>query len=85
VRYLHLPLAVDERGLKLSKSGDAPAARKADELAGHLVSVLEFLGQSPPPALRRSSRDEVWDWARRHWCIEGFAGRAASTAPQWYC
>jgi glutamyl-Q tRNA(Asp) synthetase len=85
VRYLHLPLAVDERGFKLSKSGEAPAVRRADELAGHLVSVLEFLGQSPPPALRRSPLDEVWEWARGHWRIEGFAGRVACAAPQLSC
>ena len=57
-RYLHLPLAVDDRGLKLSKSGDAPAAGRWTPGA-QLVAVLEFLGQSPPEALRGASAREV--------------------------
>lgn len=45
--YLHLPLAVDRQGRKLSKSGDAPV------LDGHpprsvLARALRFLGQSVP-------------------------------------
>jgi glutamyl-Q tRNA(Asp) synthetase len=85
VRYLHLPLAVDDRGLKLSKSGDAPAIGRRDGMAGQLVSVLEFLGQSPPAALLRAPLSEVWEWARAHWRIEGFAGCAARAAPQLAC
>ncbi|HEX5650423.1 MAG TPA: tRNA glutamyl-Q(34) synthetase GluQRS [Steroidobacteraceae bacterium] len=79
-RYLHLPLAVDDRGLKLSKSGDAPAASRWTPGA-QLVAVLEFLGQSPPEALRGASAREVLAWGRTHWRVEGFAGRAAGTAP----
>ncbi|HET9694803.1 MAG TPA: tRNA glutamyl-Q(34) synthetase GluQRS [Steroidobacteraceae bacterium] len=79
-RYLHLPLAVDDRGLKLSKSEDAPAADRSTP-AMQLVAVLGFLGQSPPCALGRASAREVLDWAREHWRVGGFAGRAAGTAP----
>jgi glutamyl-Q tRNA(Asp) synthetase len=79
-RYLHLPLAVDDRGLKLSKSGDAPAAGRCTPGA-QLVAVLEFLGQSPPEALRGATAREVLAWGRAHWRMDGFAGRAAGTAP----
>ncbi|HVN42486.1 MAG TPA: tRNA glutamyl-Q(34) synthetase GluQRS, partial [Steroidobacteraceae bacterium] len=41
--YLHLPLAVDYNGLKLSKSDNAPAATLAAPAAS-IVGVLEFLG-----------------------------------------
>ncbi|MGB7905038.1 MAG: tRNA glutamyl-Q(34) synthetase GluQRS [Steroidobacteraceae bacterium] len=82
VRYLHLPLAVDDRGLKLSKSGDAPALRGQVGQAGQLVAALEFLGQSPPAALTRAPLRAIWDWAREHWRVEGFAGCAARAAPQ---
>ena len=85
VRYLHLPLAVDDRGFKLSKSGDAPAIGPPDRMAGQLVAVLRFLGQSPPAALLRAPLSEVWDWAREHWRVEGFAGCAARAAPQLAC
>ena len=85
VRYLHLPLAVDDRGLKLSKSGAAPAIGGRGGLAGQLVAVLEFLGQSPPVALTRAPMRAIWDWAREHWRVEGFAGCAARAAPQVAC
>ena len=80
LRYLHLPLAVDDRGRKLSKSGDAPAADRSTP-AARLVAVLEFLGQAPPPELKDGSAREVLDWAQAHWRVTGFAGRAAGTAP----
>ena len=80
VRYLHLPLAVDDRGLKLSKSGEAPAA-SGREPVRQLVAVLQFLGQSPPDALGRATLREAWDWARAHWRVEGFAGCPARPAP----
>jgi glutamyl-Q tRNA(Asp) synthetase len=85
VRYLHLPLAVDNRGLKLSKSADAPAIGGTGGLAGQLVAALEFLGQSPPAALTRAPLRAIWDWAREHWRVEGFAGCAARAAPQMAC
>ena len=81
VRYLHLPLAVDGGGRKLSKSGDAPAVADRHGPAGQLVAVLHFLGQSPPAALSRAALPDVWDWARAHWRIEGFAGCAMRAAP----
>ena len=80
LRYLHLPLAVDDRGRKLSKSEDAPAADRSTP-AARLVAVLDFLGQSPPPSLGGASAREVLEWARAHWRRGGFAGRAAGTVP----
>ena len=85
VRYLHLPLAVDDRGLKLSKSEAASAIGGRGGMAGQLVAVLEFLGQSPPAALTRAPLREIWDWARVNWRVEGFAGCTARAAPQLAC
>ncbi|MGH8184658.1 MAG: tRNA glutamyl-Q(34) synthetase GluQRS [Rhodanobacteraceae bacterium] len=42
--YLHLPLAVDAEGRKLSKSTDAPAIDAHDPQAAH-ARALRFLGQ----------------------------------------
>jgi glutamyl-Q tRNA(Asp) synthetase len=81
VRYLHLPLAVDRRGRKLSKSEDAPAANRAS-LASQLVMVLEFLGQRPPRALGSATPADVLAWAREHWRAQGFSGRVSGAAPQ---
>jgi glutamyl-Q tRNA(Asp) synthetase len=81
VRHLHLPLAVDDRGRKLSKSGDAPAADRATP-ASQLVGVLDFLGQAPPVGLSRATVAEVLTWGREHWRVGAFAGRTLGTAPR---
>ena len=72
--YLHLPLAVDDRGRKLSKSEDAPAVGRLTP-AGQIAAVLEFLCQQPPARLGEEPLHAVWDWARSHWRPAGFAGR----------
>jgi glutamyl-Q tRNA(Asp) synthetase len=77
--YLHLPLAVDGRGRKLSKSEDAPAVAGWSP-AGQLVAVLEFLGQQPPAHLGEAPLAEIWAWARGHWRPAGFAGHTAGQA-----
>jgi glutamyl-Q tRNA(Asp) synthetase len=74
--YLHLPLAVDDRGLKLSKSESAPAAgwTAPGEV---IVAVLEFLRQQPPPGLAHARPDEVLQWGVAHWRPDRFAGITA--------
>ena len=47
--YLHLPLALDAQGRKLSKSNDAPAIDQSNPRAV-LASALRFLGQPVPGA-----------------------------------
>lgn len=63
-RYLHLPVAVDAAGVKLSKQSGAkalPAARPADALR----AALEFLGLGGAPAAEHPQ--EVLVWARERW------------------
>ena len=76
--YLHLPLAVDDRGRKLSKSEDAPAA-PGSRPAALIVAVLDFLRQRPPAELGRAGLEEVWRWGVAHWCPRHFAGLKAGT------
>jgi len=71
--YMHLPLAVDASGVKLSKSDDAPAIAGASPAAA-LVAVLEFLRQDPPEELASGSPGDVLGWAREHWRPSRFAG-----------
>jgi glutamyl-Q tRNA(Asp) synthetase len=73
--YMHLPLAVGDNGLKLSKSDDAPALATAAPGA-QLVAALRFLRQEPPPALSRCGPGEVLEWALGHWRPERFSGIA---------
>jgi len=76
--YMHLPLAVDASGVKLSKSDDATAATHSDP-ASLIVATLEFLRQSPPGDLARAGLEAVWTWALAHWQPRRF--EALKTAP----
>ena len=69
-RYLHLPVAVDQDGSKLSKQNRAPAA---DPAAGArlLWQVVAFLGQRPPSELAGATLEEFWRWAVEHWNAAG--------------
>jgi len=64
-RYLHLPIAVNTLGQKLSKQTHAPAldAARAVPL---LARALAFLGH-PPPAEAQDSLAALWRWARANW------------------
>lgn len=77
-RYLHLPLALDAQGRKLSKSSQAVPVDPADPLPA-LRRALEFLGQPPradagdAPALLASA-SRCFDPARlphRNGCFAG--------------
>lgn len=78
--YMHLPLAVDGSGVKLSKSGDAPAVLHAAP-AAPIVAALEFLRQDPPARLGRAPLDEVWTWALEHWQPSRLSGMRSGAAP----
>lgn len=64
--YLHLPLAVDSSGEKISKRHGEVSAGRAEEAAASLVGVLTFLGQSVPETLRRAPAPEILAWAVKH-------------------
>jgi glutamyl-Q tRNA(Asp) synthetase len=72
-RYLHLPLAVDDRGRKLSKSEDAPAAGTGAPGAA-IVAALEFLRQGPPRDLADAGCEAALRWGVAHWQPGAFAG-----------
>ncbi len=71
--YLHLPVAVNLQGEKLSKQTLAPAI-SADHIVTTLISVLAFLGQHPPVELRQGTIEEVLKWAVSHWQAERLKG-----------
>ncbi len=58
-RYLHVPVAANAAGEKLSKQTRAPDARPAD-----LARALRFLGMAPPDALPAR---ELLGWAVAAW------------------
>lgn len=64
--YLHLPVALDQQGKKLSKSGQAVAVtgQPAQVL---IIKALSFLGQVLPDHVHDADRDELLAWAIEHW------------------
>ncbi|MCJ7451915.1 MAG: tRNA glutamyl-Q(34) synthetase GluQRS [Steroidobacteraceae bacterium] len=80
LEYMHVPLAVNASGLKLSKSSDAPGLAAASSTL-QIVAALEFLGQDPPEVLKAATADEVLAWGVSNWHPERFAGVASATAP----
>ncbi|SER77808.1 glutamyl-Q tRNA(Asp) synthetase [Nitrosomonas sp. Nm51] len=64
--YMHLPLATNRRGEKLSKQTFAAPVSQFDVLS-QLVAALRFLGQNPPQALHDSNLETFWQWAVQHW------------------
>jgi glutamyl-Q tRNA(Asp) synthetase len=65
-RYLHLPVAANAAGEKLSKQTGAPAIDPAHPTRA-LVAALRFLGQPPPDELERADARTVLDWAAANW------------------
>lgn len=64
--YMHLPIAVNAQGEKLSKQTLARPVGK-NSPAATLFDVLVFLHQQPPAELQLSAVDRILDWAAAHW------------------
>ena len=75
-RYLHLPVAVNGAGEKLSKQTHARPL-EGQEAGPALWQALTFLRQEPPEALRAASIEEIWSWAVPHWRREPLHGIAS--------
>ena len=68
-RYMHLPVAVNEYGEKLSKqTGAAPLI--VTEATVRLCQALRFLGQEPPAELATEGIAEIWTWSLANWRTE---------------
>ncbi|MDE2234154.1 MAG: tRNA glutamyl-Q(34) synthetase GluQRS [Gammaproteobacteria bacterium] len=64
--YMHLPVALDAHGEKISKqTGASPVDTKAP--GRELYRALRFLGQLPPPQLHAAPPAELLAWAVSHW------------------
>ncbi len=65
-QYMHVPIAVDADGEKLSKHTGAEPL-DAHAAAANLLRGLRFLGQSPPKQLESAPTREIWAWAAENW------------------
>jgi len=64
--YMHLPVAVNAQGQKLSKQTLARPVDKNNTVAT-IFDVLVFLHQQPPTKLRLGSVGQILDWAIPNW------------------
>lgn len=78
--YLHLPVAVNGAGEKLSKQTLARAVTD-DDPAPTLARVLQFLGLPPPAQTRAAGLHELWAWAIQNWRRESLPRASSITAP----
>lgn len=67
--YMHLPVALNVRGEKLSKQTLAAPADVTRPVP-LLCQVLRFLGQDVPPELADGSPEDFWRWAIAHWRLD---------------
>jgi glutamyl-Q tRNA(Asp) synthetase len=78
-QYIHLPVAVNRSGEKLSKQTLATPLDPADA-PGKLWSALRFLGQEPPAELESESVAALWNWALARWRLEKIPRRRSLPA-----
>ena len=64
--YMHIPVATNIDGQKLSKLTGAAGIDVQNPLPV-LCSALTALEQNPPEALSEGALDEAWAWAIEHW------------------
>ena len=79
--YMHLPIAVNAQGEKLSKQTLAPAIA-TDDVVATLIAVLEFLRQQPPTELRQGSVEKILGWAIANWQPERLKGCRQLPTPE---
>jgi glutamyl-Q tRNA(Asp) synthetase len=63
-QYMHLPLAINLDGEKLSKQTYAPHIKTDSAI---LFDTLNFLGQQVPAELAHESCDAIWQWSITNW------------------
>ncbi len=64
--YMHIPVAENAEGQKLSKLTGATAI-PYDHVGSTLIAALAALGQRPAPELADSTLTEIWSWAIANW------------------
>lgn len=78
--YMHIPVAVNRQGKKLSKqTGAVPV--DSQKPATNLLSCLRFLRQDPPEGLESEPLQAIWDWAIGQWRPAQLAGHSNIATP----
>lgn len=64
--YMHIPVAANQEGQKLSKQTLALGLNTQDTVT-QLWHALDFLNQNPPSELKSAEINTCWEWAMTHW------------------
>lgn len=64
--YVHIPIATNLQGNKLSKQTFAPAIDSNAPVPA-LCQAMAFLGHPTPDNLQHASLADFWQWAMTHW------------------
>ncbi len=80
--YLHIPVAENADGQKLSKLTGATEIERHD-VRPVLVRALGALGQRPTRDLAASSVESIWEWASDNWQLGAMAGQKSIPADQY--
>ena len=67
-QYAHVPVAVNERGEKLSKQTHARAIGTRN-VSSSIVRALRFLGHDAPESLESAHVRDIWKWADENWSL----------------
>lgn len=78
--YAHIPVAVHEDGVKLSKLTRARGL-PLERPEPILHQALAALRQSPPDELQHASLAETWSWAIEHWNVQHLKGLQSIATP----
>lgn len=78
--YVHLPLALNHDGAKLSKQNHAPALPTGDPRPT-LIAALHFLGQPVSPQWQDFSTAELLQYAQENWCLSQMSQNAKINPP----
>jgi glutamyl-Q tRNA(Asp) synthetase len=71
--YLHIPVATNSDGQKLSKLTGAQGIHLKNPRP-QLVAALAALRQEPAPQLAQAPLTEIWNWAAAHWTLVPLSG-----------
>jgi len=80
--YLHIPVAENSDGQKLSKLTGATEIDQ-DEVRPVLILALDALGQGPASDLAASSLGTIWEWALENWQPDVMANQKSIPADQY--
>ncbi|MFP1740008.1 tRNA glutamyl-Q(34) synthetase GluQRS [Lonsdalea quercina] len=79
--YIHLPLALDAAGKKLSKQNHAPPLPQSDPRPT-LAQALAFLRQPLPESWQDLTLPALLKWAETHWSLATIPTEAAIPLPK---